>query len=61
MEGLYLTYYDEATSMSVLIVWQGAMKGKLESLYSNVVWVPVEAPKGIKLIDISKSIRGTKE
>ena len=29
--------------------------------YSNVVWVPVEAPKGIKLIGVSWSTRGTKE
>ena len=24
------------------------MKGELESLCSNIVWIPIEAPKGIK-------------
>ena len=29
------------------------MKVKLESLYSNIVWVLVEAPEGIKPMGIS--------
>ena len=43
--GLYPTNYDEAMSLLVLIIWQGTMKGKLESLYFNIVWIPVESPK----------------
>ena len=59
MGDLYPINYDEAMSMLVLIIWQGARKGKLESLYSNIVWIPIEVLEGIKLIGISQSIRKT--
>ena len=36
-----------------------AIKRKLESLYSNIVWVLIKAPKGIKLIGVSWCKRGT--
>ena len=50
---LYPTNYDEVVSNVCAHLRQGAIKRQLESLYSNIVWVPVKAPKGIKLIGVS--------
>ena len=59
MGGLYLIDYDEAVSSVCAHLRQGALKRWLESLYSNIVWVPVKAPKGIKPIGVSWFTRGT--
>ena len=61
MGGSYPTYYDEAMSSVCTHLRQEAMKRQLESLYSNIVQVPIEAPKGIKPIGVSWSTRRTQE
>ena len=58
MGSLYSTNYDEVVSNVYVHLRQGTMKRQLESLYSNIVWVPIEAPKGIKPIGVSWSTRG---
>ena len=44
------TNYDETMSSGNIILWQVAMKTKLESMYSNRVWDLIKAPKRINLI-----------
>ena len=61
MGGLWPIDYDEIVSDFCANPWERAIKGQLESLYSNIVWVPVEALEGIKPIDVSWSTKGTKE
>ena len=61
MGGLFLMDYDEAMSSFNAHTWHRAMKGQLESLYSNIVWVLIEAPKSIKPIGVSWFTKGTKE
>ena len=58
MGSSYPTDYDEVVSSVCAHLRQGALKRWLESLYSNIVWVPVKAPKGIKP---NWSTRGTQE
>ena len=52
MRGLYPTNYDEVVRCFCAHSWQGAMKRLLESLYFNIVWVPIKALKGIKPIGV---------
>ena len=42
--------YDEAMSSDETILWQGATKVELESMYTNRVWDLVEALEEIKPI-----------
>ena len=45
---LYPTNYDEEMSDVGAYSWQGAMMEDFESLYSNIVWILVEALEGGK-------------
>ena len=52
MGGLYPINYDEVVTCFCAHSCQGAMKGLLESLYFNIVWVPIKALRGIKPIGV---------
>ena len=42
--------YNEVVQDKEVTLWQGAMKTKMESMYSNQVWLLVDPPNGVKPI-----------
>lgn len=58
--GLYPTDYEAMSSVCAHFR-QKTMKVELKFLYSNIVLVPIEAPKGIQFISVSWPIRRTHE
>ena len=49
--------YNEAVQDKDATLWQSAMKTEMESMYSNQVWLLVDASDGIKPIGCKWSIR----